>query len=61
MLTRRNLSLFEQGTMPTISTSIVTMKIGSAQITSVRKAGLTMYESLSLRTQQSVCCPYLVG
>ena len=31
------------------------MKIDSAQITNVRKAGLTMYESLSLGTQILEC------
>ena len=36
----------------------MTMEIDSAQITSVRKAELTMYESLSLWTQKSVRCPY---
>ena len=37
---------------------IVTMKIDSVQITSVRKAGLTIYESMWLGTQESVRCPY---
>ena len=37
---------------------IVTMKIDSAQITSVCRAGLMMYESLSLGTQKSVRCLY---
>ena len=32
--------------------------IDSVQINSVRKAGLTMYKSLSLGTQKSVRCPY---
>ena len=57
ILTQRNLSLFEQGAMSRFGI-IVTMEIDSAQIASVHKAGLTMYESLSLRTQKSVCCPY---
>ena len=34
------------------------MKVDSAQIISVRKAGMTMYESLSLGTQKSVRYPY---
>ena len=34
------------------------MKIDSVVITSVRKAGLTIYESLCLGTQISVRCPY---
>ena len=37
---------------------IMTMKIDSLQITSVRKAGLTIYETLWLGTQKSVRCPY---
>ena len=37
---------------------IVTMKIDNEQITSVRKAGLTIYESLLLGTQKSVRCLY---
>ena len=37
---------------------IVRMKIDSAQITSVRKAGLTIYGNLSFGTQKSVRCPY---
>ena len=36
----------------------ITMKIDTAQLTSVRKAGLTMYESLSLGTQKRARCPY---
>ena len=40
---------------------IVTMIIGSVQITSVRKAGLTIYESLWLGTQKSVRCRYWTG
>ena len=55
LFTRKNLSLFEQGTMSHI---IVTMKIDNEQITSVRKAGLTIYESLLLGTQKSVRCLY---
>ena len=34
------------------------LKIDSTLTKSVRKAGLTMYESLSLGTQRSVHCPY---
>ena len=34
---------------------IVTMKIDSVQKTSVRKAGWTMYEGLSLGTQVEKC------
>ena len=34
------------------------LKIDSAQTNLVRKAGLAMYESLSLGTQKSVRCPY---
>ena len=37
---------------------ILTMKIDSVQITSVRKAGLTIYASLVLEAQKSVRCPY---
>ena len=37
---------------------IVTMKIDSAQITSFRKAGWTMYDRLSLGTQNIARCPY---
>ena len=33
---------------------MVTVKIDSAQINGVRKAGLTVYESVSLGTQRSV-------
>ena len=38
--------------------TILTMKIDSVQITSVRKAGLTIYASLVLEAQKSVRCPY---
>ena len=37
------------------------MKVDSAQISSVRKAGLAIYESLWRGTQLSVRCPYLAG
>ena len=37
------------------------LKIDSTQVKSVRKAGLTMYASLSLGTQRSVRCPYSSG
>ncbi len=37
---------------------IATMKIDSAQINSVREAGLAMYDILSLGTRKSVHCPY---
>ena len=57
VLTQRNLSLFEQGAMSRFGI-IVTMEIDSAQIASVHKARLMMYQSLSLRTQKSVCYPY---
>ena len=39
----------------------MTIKIDSVQITSVRKAGLTIYESLWLGTQKSVRCRYWTG
>ena len=66
LFTRKNLSLFEQGTMFSSYHIIVTMKIDSVQITSVRKAGLTIYESCdSGHRKVSVVritrCPYKAG
>ena len=65
LLTHKNLSLFEHGKMSTIIT-IVTMKIDSVQIISVRKAGLTISESSdSGHRKVSVVrinrCPYKAG
>ena len=37
-------------------TGIVSMTINSVQVNSVRKAGLTIYESLSLGTRKGVRC-----